>query len=558
MSMPELARPASSMADNTSPSETLRQGSKGSRLSLREILPPALESASRPETPLHQAGLGIKILPSNGEAEHTMKVFIQEHFTSILHPMADKVSELTKDMKRLSDEMERSMQITDRNSDTLNNHEQKLLFINTSVNRLSDDATQTRETLSDCMDKQVEIDGQMDTNNVRMTRLEGNLEAANDSSNEVRKLAEHVDNRLRSAQLSLSEANIQHLSFDDRLSELRNMHDGLSDRHMQMVTTMQQIKTSDENTRQELKRHKQAYEKLKKEEQRSLSLLDQRMKAMEALFLECNHTVQKHGKTIITLSSDMKTCMNEYQEAFGVAKDKEGDRKQLAEDVTQRQVTHAEKVGTRMSRVEELMAQAHRNQVQIKEDNDKRYRELEDIVKKNVVDAKDNNLGIDGLHKISRGLEERVMRSESRISLGESTADALRKNSDKLEAETRSLQSSLRDTSDQVEFQKHELGKTNLLLATTRQDLEDTNLNLSEMGKVCTEIQGAMTKIGNRLELAHDYVSGLSKGLQDTHKRVSSGLDGMIPPRTMAREKKLPEIPGSRPQSQGAASPAPY
>jgi DNA repair exonuclease SbcCD ATPase subunit len=265
MSMPELARPASSMADNTSPSETLRQGSKGSRLSLREILPPALESTSRPETPLHQeAGLGIKILPSNGEAEHTMKVFIQEHFTSILHPMADKVSELTKDMKRLSDEMERSMQITDRNSDTLNNHEQKLLFINTSVNRLSDDATQTRETLSDCMDKQVEIDGQMDTNNVRMTRLEGNLEAANDSSNEVRKLAEDVDNRLRSAQLSLSEANIQHLSFDDRLSELRNMHDGLSDRHMQMVTTMQQIKTSDENTRQELKRHKQAYEKLKK------------------------------------------------------------------------------------------------------------------------------------------------------------------------------------------------------------------------------------------------------------------------------------------------------
>lgn len=528
----------------------------GSTMSSRGDSKHSALARSRPETPLTEdPSLGITILPSTGEGEHSMKIFIQEHMTSILHPMAETVQELSRTLKKLSDDTVNLSNISERNSEHIGAHEQRLLLFGAGLSRTNDDLTCTRNDLSEVMDKQVTLEGDLDLTKVTLNKTEGILNATANAGQESRKLADDIDSRLRQTQLSLSEANVTHLGFADRLSELRNLHDGLNDRHMQMMTSLQQVKQSDENTRSMMKRHIGSVEKQKKDDQRSFSLLDERVKTMEAMILDISHKTSNHAKQIKVMSSDLRHCVAELGEVIGVqqgqaAKDQSQDTA-ADKDRAERQ-TGAEKFSNRMTRLEEGLAQLHRQQNQEKEAVTNRHKDMQEVVYKVAADVKENSGNLDALAKTAKYNEDRLIRNETKIAQAESNIDKVFRLEEKVDGDVRQLGMNLRDLQSTVEYQKHELGKTNTNLANTRQDIESTNGQIKQLNLDLVDMQGAMTKIGTRLELAHEYFQGMSKGFQDTHKRVTAGADGMIPPKTISSRKMLPDIPGSK-LKQGAA-----
>eukprot|EP00929_Paragymnodinium_shiwhaense_P059844 TRINITY_DN29940_c0_g1_i1.p1 TRINITY_DN29940_c0_g1~~TRINITY_DN29940_c0_g1_i1.p1 ORF type:complete len:574 (-),score=193.67 TRINITY_DN29940_c0_g1_i1:180-1781(-) len=76
--------------------------------------------------------------------------------------------------------------------------------------------------------------------------------------------------------------------------------------------------------------------------------------------------------------------------------------------------------------------------------------------------------------------------------------------------------------------------------------LQDVNARVKALILDLESSKEVVAKTVPRLELAHEYLQGLTKGLQDAHSRVASGQDGMLRVKQGCGAMTLPELPGSR------------
>jgi chromosome segregation ATPase len=411
--------------------------------------------------------------------------------------------------------------------------------------------TNIRTELSSSLDHFGNIEGDIDLVKIGLHKVEGFAQSTADSTLEDKKLIEDIDSRMRQLALSVSETNVNHMGFADRLSEVRNLHDGLNDRHMQMMASLQQLRQSDEHTRASLKRHEKTCDKQKKDAQRSFALLDDRTKTVEAMLLETTHKVQQSEKKVERSASDIKHLLAEMgefvdvQQGMNTAPNSPAPPDRAVSKSRSGELGNENKFGTRMGRIEEQFASINTKLVFEKEAANARHKELEDKIFKAVSDTRENTMHVEHIVKTHKSDEERILRSETMVSQCESNVQRLAKMCEKCEGETRVVTVDVRDLMVKVDVEKFEREKTNLSMGSISKDLVEANAEIGGLHKESAEVQVSITKLGMRLELAHEYFQGISKGFQDTHKRVTAGLDGMVPPTTQINRKTLPEIPGS-------------
>jgi chromosome segregation ATPase len=217
----------------------------------------------------------------------------------------------------------------------------------------------------------------------------------------------------------------------------------------------------------------------------------------------------------------------------------------------------SQQFGNRMGRIEEQLAAMDRKQAFEKESHTVWKKEIDDMVKKSMTETRDNSLQLEMTTKQCKTQEEKLLRNESRVVAAESNIEKLQKAIDKCESDGRDLVLNLKELTSQVELEKNEHKKTVASVDNAHADVGSTSEEIKLMSKDISDIQGALSKIAMRLELAHEYVQGLGKGFQDTHKRVTAGLDGMVAPKTVSNRKMLPEIPGKLRSEVSSPSPAP-
>jgi len=525
----------------------------------------------RPETPLHEDPvLGMTMLPSNGEHGNAMQVFIQEHLTTILQPLAETIQELKYAVKICKDDSALANSIAERNLESIATHEQKIVLFGGALERVTNDIKDQRVEVQEAVDEFVKIEVEIDNTKVSVAKTEGYLQSCITSSAEVRRMIDDVDSRLRQVQLSVSETNVHHMAFEDRICEIRNTYDGLNERHMQMMSTLQQYRQSDENTRSVVKRSVATADKHKKDSQRSFTLLDDRLKSAEAMLLDTSHSTQRNSKQLKQLSSDVKQVTGEMGEVVGAQemaaaqqhKTVEPARQTIEQKVAAAQDANPQGggsagMGNRMGQLEQGILLLNRSQEHEKKTLDLKCKEMDDLIKKTIVDVRDLAPVIEHTAKAITLLEDKVLRNESKVAQVESGFDPVVKKCEKVEQDIRGFPAQLRELAAVIDMRKHDKEMTDAGIANVNKDIAGVHTAMRTIAKDQVEYAGSLTKITMRIELAHEYMQGMSKGFQDTHRRVAAGLDGMHPPKTVQQRKTLPEIPGSVASRGGGASPPP-
>lgn len=478
-----------------------------------------------------------KYLVHTGEGEYTMKIFIQEHMTSILHPLAERVTDLQRSVAKIEGHLSHTDEALERNSDQLNLVGSQLATQDSRLARVIEDVHISKKEIGDLINKQVSQENVLDGLGVHIRKVEGLVDANQSFANDLQRSFEEIDGRVRQMQFTLSEQNILHLSFSDRLNELRGFYDSLNDRHLATMKNLQEVKQADENTRNTLKRHIQGYEKQKKDDLRSLQLLDDRTKALEVMLLEVSHKVETQGKTLRSYSLKHEQVLRDIEEAADM-----GGRRDSQQKL---QRTPTEMFSTRIQRVEENIASISRKEVSDMQNLNGRLNDISDQVTKNTSDIERDHCEIDGLAKHFKILDDRMVRVEDKSVIAERTIEHLEKQASQTEQDVRHQGNLHRDLHAHVQLQDIDLEKTKNHLSKTNQDLEFTSTTLSDVRHDLNSAVAAIEKTNSRMELAHEYLQGVSKGFQDAHKRVMIGSDGMIQPKSGQR-KMLPEIPGSR------------
>jgi hypothetical protein len=99
-----------------------------------------------------------------------------------------------------------------------------------------------------------------------------------------------------------------------------------------------------------------------------------------------------------------------------------------------------------------------------------------------------------------------------------------------------------RDTTIKLGMATNELNNSRALQVEMGSELRDATAGLEKLtgtvGATLTEIG----QISSRVEVAHEYLDGLSHGVQDTHRHAMAGTSGHLPPKA-PQTWQLPDIP---------------
>lgn len=91
-------------------------------------------------------------------------------------------------------------------------------------------------------------------------------------------------------------------------------------------------------------------------------------------------------------------------------------------------------------------------------------------------------------------------------------------------------------------------------LQTSERRLDENSNRLHAVNKEVTSTSEEVSNMSGRVDIAHDYLHGLGKGLMAAHSQVVDGQEGMLPykdkqssslPALPEMHKKSPERPAS-------------
>jgi len=94
--------------------------------------------------------------------------------------------------------------------------------------------------------------------------------------------------------------------------------------------------------------------------------------------------------------------------------------------------------------------------------------------------------------------------------------------------------------------QQTESEKAQFAIKRVNRDLDSACNTIKNLQEALDQTNDDISRVASHLDLAHDYLHGMSKGVQDTHQKVSLGHDGLLPPKTERRT--LPSLPAPKPR----------
>lgn len=488
-------------------------------------------------------GAAPMLSSSPGEGTGSMATLIQKAMTNILTPLAQRVIELedrsathTQEIKDLQEKLETA-------NNRLAHHDCGISGLHAELARTKEDLRATSEQVVEAHEKHSSLENDHDVTRSLANRLESNHKSLGTVVSDQQRSHEDLDGRCRQLQLAMSETNISHININDRLTELRNRLEGLNDRHLDLVKTSQETKQSDENTRAALKRLSTTCDKQRKDCERSFGQLDDRSKNLEAGMIEMQHNVEKSAKASKTARSDIAQLRSIMDQLVG---DSQGKTQQGQAEPSSK----PNDVQGRVNKVEELINKLSKTINTEKAQQMTNLQSLIEAIQKNSSDVSKSLNDIEGLDKTVKVQDHRILKVEQKGTDLSVRQERLKEQLDKSEVDLRGVVTGVqRDLTTKMDTQSHELSKTNANLQLVSSRLDGVQAQTQHLHTELGNTNGTVDKMGQSLDLAHEYFQGVTKGFHDTHKRVLTGQDGMLPPKgggsKMSPPKTLPVIPTS-------------
>jgi len=128
----------------------------------------------------------------------------------------------------------------------------------------------------------------------------------------------------------------------------------------------------------------------------------------------------------------------------------------------------------------------------------------------------------------------------------EDMAELLTKRTDMLETDLNGISATQNKSNEQLSMAWEVLNKTLSAQDKIQVELSTTTKSLVGTSACLGELTVTVDEVNARLDTAHEFVEGLNKGLQDTHRHVMTGTAGMLAPE-VPQTSPLPCVPPAQP-----------
>eukprot|EP00429_Kryptoperidinium_foliaceum_P102855 CAMPEP_0176259082 /NCGR_PEP_ID=MMETSP0121_2-20121125/38892_1 /TAXON_ID=160619 /ORGANISM="Kryptoperidinium foliaceum, Strain CCMP 1326" /LENGTH=480 /DNA_ID=CAMNT_0017598967 /DNA_START=19 /DNA_END=1457 /DNA_ORIENTATION=+ len=458
-----------------------------------------------------------------GEGSGSMASLVQKAMLNILTPFVKRLDDLEEAAAVMVRDIKDAHEKADSATQRLGQHDRSIATLEGDMIRAKSDFKRVHELISEGSEKHTALENDHDATRAMTRRLDAEHKSAASHIADHQRLHEDLDGRCRQLQQALSETNIAHIHINDRHQELRNRVEGLNDRHLDLVKSSQELRQADDAQAAALKRLASGAEKQRRDAERSLAQLDDRSKSLELAVLELQNADDKLAKAVKVAKQDAELHKSLIDQLHGG----KGDSGPRPADI------HA-----RMAKIEEMVGKlatalnTDRSSVQ------HNLQQLRDAVSQTLAGLAKNTSDCDQVDRAVKDHDRRLQKVDQRCSVAEGQAEKLKDQLARLGSELgNQLGQTQASFQDKLDTQVHELAKLNERISQGGSRTEALQSGLDNVKTEMASTNAAVGKLGQKLDLAHEYVQGMSKGLTDTHRRVHG--DGALTAR------------GSRPGSRG-------
>jgi len=476
-----------------------------------------------------------------------MQMFVQQHLVGILSPLAEHVREIQQQVQSVRDAfLVKSVEIgttsiqVKEHGDLLLALKREMEEVNTSVAKSHIDNSKMIETMSKASTDrfqglQLQLDQEYSGLQARMDELEGKGSAGSrlDAVEKQCEVLPHHAAQLQSLEESSDRNHHCWLGLSNRLEVTRHHVEEASQelQKLKLQLASFQNEAADGRTRTSrrldqlqvnLTEHLEEMRALKERlatNEMGLQKITDEFASMEANMVQDNDSHTKDSK--------------DHKEEDETKKEEENKKGQSA----------LERFGKRMVKMrEELTTLGQQLHDQAMGEVQRCFTSVEN----NTTSIEHNASAIESLEGKLIELRQRLEQETAAVAeQGRRQAALLEGRADSAAADLSQLSGDQRATSAMLDVRRIEIEEISAAYHTTQQQVQllkgDLNGLFSQLGATEEE----MSSMARRLDLAHDFVQGFGKGLQDTHQYVLDGKSGMLPYKEACRPKLLPSLPQS-------------
>jgi len=479
-----------------------------------------------------------------------MQSFVEQHMLSLLVPTSQHVRDVQGDVRALKAEVQaQCLQLNSKGS-AVDQHDQQLSALWAELHQVSLKMGKMRSEISN------EIVDAVKLNRLRVEEISRKVEAQitdmdhllkdlqlcwKSTDADIHKLQDRVETLEAMARPMCGDI----ARIDQLVEEWRHEHLGLSERV--------------EHTKRQGEDHKAGLQKLMatttnqdREAKDGIAKVGKQIKDLGIELAACNQNVMGHEERLTSFGANLKRTMDEIGTVRSELEDEKRTNQEQEGILKNMNLGQAvdllfQRTAKTSNDVEGILTELH---------------EEEGLVRK-LTARVDADLGVISSHteEIKRLEKERIVLRDhcsdhaERLTRQEKVHGDLKEQADVACADIRRLRVSLKASEKSLTEHAQRLEETDARQADSERRLEDTDGQLTGLRAEVGRHGEAAAKTAMSLDLAHEYLNGVGKGLAKAHSRMVDGHEELLPFKK-APTRNLPSLPSARPTNLGATAPA--
>mmetsp|Transcript_56826 Transcript_56826/g.122881 ORF Transcript_56826/g.122881 Transcript_56826/m.122881 type:complete len:505 (-) Transcript_56826:121-1635(-) len=487
------------------------------------------EVPSGPVVALERAGKGAPL-----------QDFVQQHLTGILQPFAEHFHELQGQLEQLAKDLVHNNEAIERVDKRASRVEDHGAALKTDLDHLQRALQDVRVEFGQVHHKHEDLIVDHDATKVALKRVDGHLHSTSLSAQMARTQLEAHEKCFRSLEGSIEDGKKATSCVDARVSELWALHSISQEAHQELAQRLSEEKLLAEQRQLLFVEHQATVEQQQArawlEHQKLADRIQELEPALEKLELRIAEDAASLAANVANVE-ELERLVSSIEEAL------ELQGEDMAKAMTETGA-EAKSIGDRLNRkMEEGLSRLTKEfPIAVKKMVMELTQPLVDAIDGHSSDLDKQARDITNLSEVHKGHGELILRVDRHSGQLDGRLSELSKQAEVAGAQIKGLTASQKAAASRVEALEHELDKTNRGLQQAHSHLEAADSGASALSGDMTLLKEAWARVSARLDLAHDYVEGVGKGLQDAHRLVITGQEGMLPPRSNSRVRALPAL----------------
>lgn len=480
-----------------------------------------------------------RIVPVSGlvdEDENTMQGFIRRNIVSILHPVGEHIRELQQQIQHMKKDVALIDADVRRNKDSLEQHDRDLLAAKAGATQTNArlDKLQTEFVKSNEDRRMLESDHEK--TKTGLTNNDNRLQNLNATVRVLQQRNDDLDANVCSLKVNLSKAEKNLVCQGKSLSNLKDSHEDLLNRHSNTEAKLEETQNNSGSTNRDLLKHVKLFEHQREDDAVNIKRLNDFVANLQNMLDDANGGLSKQANEIKLVEAGVQQLRQVLDHENGASKKietlqlKQCEMNRVLNKCDERLDAIENNVQEQLNTIDNDREYVH---IQMQEQQEKINTTVFDIASletaqqrygKEISSIRDIVACTDKLQRDHKKLQEQA----------DSTEQEVMKLSMIQKAATSSLEN---------HTHKHKRAQEDLQQMTKEVDSTIQGLK-GELGTV----KSVLTKLGAHYDSCNQNIQGLSKGFQDAHRHIVNPDGGMLP-RKPSRGMALPVIPPRTPRT---------